>query len=1221
MLFVSEKLTALEVVKSRLEDYCLGAACLEIHSDKANTNAILKSISNTIQEGATQKVEDIDGRLVKLEKIRTELNTYQVALQTTVGKSNLKPYDILWELSKLKFENGLKLKNLNGIDTNWTNSDINECDDIFKRISKYLTDNEHPLKSCFWGAQISDITQKQISDLIRLLQEVIKLEQNIRVLVQDINKTLGAKAFHSLNDIRCIALSAKKLQIKPSLSEMTKNLKDLTVNQQRSDLIRQLFGQIEAFNRLSGKYAQQILPDAHLQSFYQEKAIYQLKSKSLFRFFNSDFKKAKKKLEASLKIKPTSPDEYLELFDVLINKYEISQTKDQFKLAVNSFLGRDIHFSFENSDILTQNKAAFDYIIEAKKEYTEGVLTENFWEIIHNDVHQISNKSNELYDKVDLLHNKIAEICTILSYTSTAKKALLANNDWLSVINKMLDNIDDLTILCQWNTLKEKLKKYNLSAFYEAVEDDADISSALLYNHWRFSLCSAFLDVAESQNPILKQQDFRQKLEEFKKLDSYHIESFNRQNIKCLHLSNVPSKETAGEQMRILNKEINKSRRHLPIRKILNDAGEMIQRIKPVFMMSPLSVAQYLAPDKLKFDFIIFDEASQVTVEDALGVLLRGGHIVVVGDQQQLPPTNFFSKISDDNNDETDDEEETNDADDSESILELFVRKRAKETMLSWHYRSKHESLITVSNREFYDENLMFLPSPITDKTKMGMQLRLLKHTFYTPTKNELEADAIVEALKEHFHEHQNRRSIGIVTFSDKQKECVKDSIARKRKTDSVFDLHLSDAENKVKEPFFVKNLEYVQGDERDVIFVSICYGYTKEGKLRRNFGPINKTGGEKRLNVLFTRARYQCVLFSNFSAQNLDVSESDTKGLKVFKAFLDFAETGKTTILSNDAETESPFESAVKRALEQKGYTVKTQIGTAGYRIDLAIPDSKNKGRFLVGIECDGAAYHSSKSARDRDRLRQTVLEGLGWKIYRIWSTDWFKNPSKELERLIGYIKKCQDGLETTEQKEAISEPPVVIVDNQHKRDWVIDYKQSNVLFKPDFESSDEFHRGRNSELVGKIYDMLKIESPIHKEYILEYFKQDTGFKITQKVQRKFDDVFEMGRKNGHWSIKNDDFLWLNAQKIEKVRDRKDVPIAQNLDWIPTEEIALTFEMLIKEAIEISEEDLFRKVTETLIGVGKKVAGKNKERLQEVWNTLLNSGLYQQKEGIIRKL
>src|SRR6267154_1073887 len=493
-----------------------------------------------------------------------------------------------------------------------------------------------------------------------------------------------------------------------------------------------------------------------------------------------------------------------------------------------------------------------------------------------------------------------------------------------------------------------------------------------------------------------------------------------RDQIAYEHASRLPRNAGGIGPLGVLNGEIAKKRNHLSIRQLLERAGPVIQQIKPIFLMSPLSVAQFLKPGAISFDLLVVDEASQNEPVDALGAIARCRQMVVVGDERQLPPTRFFSKLTGNDDDRDEDDELTFQAKDAESILDLCLAKGLPHRMLNWHYRSKHQSLIAVSNKQFYDNRLFIVPSPYDAVAGMGLKFHHLPDAHYdrgNTRTNPKEARIVAEAVMRHAREASDR-TLGVATFSVAQRQAIQNELELLRKqhpeTEEFFGRGTS-------EPFFVKNLENIQGDERDVIFISLGYGKTKEGFISMSFGPLNSDGGERRLNVLISRAKLRCEVFASITGDDVDLSRSKGRGVAALKMFLSFAQTGKLGIAEETGRgADSIFEEQVAARLTDQGYDVKTQIGTAGFFIDLAVSDTEKPGRFVLGIECDGAQYHSSRSVRDRDRLRQNVLEAHGWVLHRIWSTDWFLRPEEETAKAVQAIDAAKAHWRETDERAA---------------------------------------------------------------------------------------------------------------------------------------------------------------------------------------------------------
>jgi transcription elongation GreA/GreB family factor len=466
---------------------------------------------------------------------------------------------------------------------------------------------------------------------------------------------------------------------------------------------------------------------------------------------------------------------------------------------------------------------------------------------------------------------------------------------------------------------------------------------------------------------------------------------------------------TVGDftEMHLLRREINKQRRHIPIRQLVKRAGNALQALKPCFMMGPLSVAQYLEQGALKFDLVVMDEASQLRPEEALGAVARGAQLVVVGDPKQLPPTSFFDRMVDSADDEEEDEAPAA-ISGMESILDICQQLFTPVRSLRWHYRSHHESLIAFSNHHFY-KNLIVFPSPYAKNPGLGVKYRYVKGGAYSDRRNLPEAQRLVDAVLEHMIKHPEE-SLGVVTLNQTQRELIEELLDKKLKT-FIEGANFTDRWAAEGWPFFVKNLENVQGDERDVIFISTTFGKASgTDKVRQNFGPISRPDGWRRLNVLFTRAKRRIELFTSMSPEDIIVDQRTPLGTKALRDYLDFAKRGVlVTTDETDREPDSDFEVSVANVVTSLGYEVKPQLGVAGFFIDMVVRNPDRPGEYLAAIECDGATYHSGFSVRDRDRIRQEILESLGWqgRIHRIWSTDWFYNPRRETDRLRSFLEE----------------------------------------------------------------------------------------------------------------------------------------------------------------------------------------------------------------------
>lgn len=477
----------------------------------------------------------------------------------------------------------------------------------------------------------------------------------------------------------------------------------------------------------------------------------------------------------------------------------------------------------------------------------------------------------------------------------------------------------------------------------------------------------------------------------------------------------VPPMGTSGArvddktELSLLNYLLPQTRPRMSIRKMMRQAGRAIQAYKPCFMMGPQAVAQFLEPGAVRFDIVVMDEASQLKPEEAIGAIARGKQLVVVGDPKQLPPTTFFDRLSL-TADDGEDEGQQAAALMSQSILDVCMGHFHPVRTLRWHYRSKHESLIAFSNHNFY-KNLIIFPSPYPKGKLLGVHYRYIGNGIYQDQMNVVEAKHVTDAVIDHMLHHPED-SLGVVTLNLKQRDLVEELLEQRYRNLQKTE----DYRNRWEQEgmgFFVKNLENVQGDERDVIFISATFGKAQGSNVvRQNFGPISRADGWRRLNVLFTRARKVVQVFTSMSPEDVVVDANTPLGTKTLHDYLEYARSGiLVDITPTGGEAESDFELAVADVLRNHGYEVEPQLGVAGFKIDMAVKHPNYLSAYLAAIECDGATYHSGVSVRDRDRIRQEILEGLGWKnrIWRIWSTDWFRNPGRETAKLIAFLNELK--------------------------------------------------------------------------------------------------------------------------------------------------------------------------------------------------------------------
>ena len=523
--------------------------------------------------------------------------------------------------------------------------------------------------------------------------------------------------------------------------------------------------------------------------------------------------------------------------------------------------------------------------------------------------------------------------------------------------------------------------------------DDLDALSAAA-ERWQKNI--DLLPLWEQCAVAMRQTDstgLEQIIDRYRELTS-EFQQLTREELVARLSAQVPVGDRDPEissELTLLRKRIGNKGRGTTIRNIIDQMSALLPKLCPVMLMSPLSVAQYIDINGPKFDLVVFDEASQMPTSDAVGAICRGKAVIVVGDPKQMPPTSFFSANT------TDDDEA--DMDDLESILDDCISLSMPSRYLGWHYRSKHESLIAFSNQNYYDGRLTTFPSADDMVPHVTLQHVEGFYDFGKTRTNRAEAEAIVAETVLRL-QNEPARSIGIVAFSKTQSDLIEDLLSEALAEHPDLEQQNLEAE----EPLFIKNLENVQGDERDVILFSVGYGPDKEGKLSMNFGPLNKIGGERRLNVAVSRARHEMKVFSTLRPEQIDERRTQAEGVLGLKRFLRYAQKGYQAV-DDHKVTDVPSEIIVdqlSKALREKGYEVKTNVGTSVFRLDLAVVNPADCHHYLLGIICDGEGYYRLKTIRNREMVCPSVLQMLGWKLVHVWTVDWLQRPETVLNMII---------------------------------------------------------------------------------------------------------------------------------------------------------------------------------------------------------------------------
>ncbi|KUO72199.1 MAG: hypothetical protein APF81_17045 [Desulfosporosinus sp. BRH_c37] len=811
-----------------------------------------------------------------------------------------------------------------------------------------------------------------------------------------------------------------------------------------------------------------------------------------------------------------------------------------------------------------------------------------------------------------------------------------------TLLDKTEKCLNNLTLLEEWidfRSVRQQCREVGLSEFVEKVEQ-LGMQPSIIVDTFFKRFYRLWLDVMIPIHPAVYTFRSRSHQSIINEFNSYDGEQLKIARLRILErlierLPNTNIATSAVDEVGILKRELTKQRKIMPLRRLFNKIPNLLTALKPCLMMSPLSVSLFLQADGYDFDTIIFDEASQVCTEDAIGAIMRGKQVIIAGDSKQLPPTSFFAaSLSDgDFDDASEDDDEFDDTGAYDSILEEAVNAIPERT-LKWHYRSRHEHLIAFSNAKIYNHELITFPSNIDRIPDNGVEYIFVQNGVYDRggKKNNLnEAKRVAGLVFEHIKKYPNR-SLGVVTFSEAQQQAVDGAIRQLRLQNEQYENFFAEDADYA---FFVKNLENVQGDERDTIIFSVGYAKDANGVMYMNFGPLSRNGGHRRLNVAITRAKYNVKLVGSIHPTDIKVENTNSEGVKMLRQYIEFAING-ASVLQNElqykstVDVDSPFEEAVHDFVIKNGYNVATQVGCSGYRIDMAVKHPTLSGIFVLGIECDGATYHSARTARERDRLRQTVLEDIGWKIYRIWSTDWIKDPKTEGKKLLEAVKLAisnykmsnidtgsisqheiaEEDTITTKDNYAIVETDKDQSDTNNDNPYNFSYYKVTEVYKNTRKSNDD------TQYLADVIDyVVELECPIHYELLCKRVATLFGNqKATVKVRNSVDHVLAKNLKDV--VVKKGDFCWHKNTKEIEVKIPSLYGESRAINYICTEELAEAMFVIAKKSFGITKSDLYV-VTARVYGFNR-TGGNITQSMEKTCSYLLESGRAKEIDGKI---
>lgn len=1217
VLFVSSKMAALNVVHSRLQAIGLGQYCLEAHGVKSGKKKVIDELKRSLESNDEIKVAKNFGEdLTKMVDARRTLNSYVKALHDASNDLSISVFNAFGIFEKLNAVPATKAP------LPWSNvlqvpqRDLEHAEDLLREVCDNAvllgTRDEHPLR----GMKSGGIDLSKQEQLEQHLESLISFCESVTDLAKKLSRLLPAldisitdlfasrELFKALSTVDQLPLRWDTKTVK-ELNDKLKEIIDCDGVYQKKEAC------LKKFKSFSSGIPKDVLEvvEKHLQKY-----------PSWYSRINLRYPEDKQGVKAVL-------DKMMKINTSVLN--EVKSCAQEFLSSETEFTNKIEKLSL---DELEAEEDIYEKLVYVQRKY-ETAISLKKW--IDTTKMTLAEKpvfapatSNEFSALVDILESSKNDIDDaqkeltaywpngLLSMTSidterlsgvmNAAKTVLASFNKSEVRN--WQTIARIIERCAENALLPFVEKLSR----EQLRDAPEIFRKRFYALW--------IDAMLHSNPILNE------FSESSQVDLIHKFKLLDERVRRLNLlstvavpaqaaSEVKSAHTgvgSSNGVGILRKEMEKKKRLKPLRVLFNEIPQVLQALKPCFLMSPLSVSTFLKPGAFMFDLVIFDEASQLPTPEAIPSILRARQVVVAGDSNQLPPSSFFrTSLEGDSNEweEGQIEELESLLDDCKASVPFF-----QETDLKWHYRSRDERLINFSNHYYYENRLITFPSPSSDQKKSGVFLQYVPDGVWDrggSRINRKEARQVAKLIIQQFKSEPDK-TLGVVAFNASQKEAIEDALEEELQTHKTL-AALMDPER--SEPFFIKSLENVQGDERDVIIISVGYGRAQDGKMSLNFGPLNTAGGWRRLNVLVTRAKWKTVLVTSVRSSELIGINPENKGPMGLKNYIQYAETGFLNESKEAAkllaEETNDFEDSVRRELELRGFKVDAQVGVGSFRIDLAVRDPKNDVGYALGIECDGATYHSSRSARDRDILRQEILQGMGWKLHRIWSTEWFKNRDVALGVLVENVNRALSGQSVVVH--ATVEPEINLHEDENlkaiplkKSHSGVEYVRSRIRCKKEMIMDTK----RVYQFSDLIVDVVGDEGPIHVDLLLDRVKQLAGAaRAGGNIQKNFKSAIRWAMRNGEIEKIEGDKGFL--QKVRKKFSTFRVPadgVERRLDQISKAEIGNAITYLIKDQFGLAYDNAVQSV-KRVFGISR-IDPEEGDRVKDLIDEMIASGL-----------
>lgn len=1195
VLFVAEKMAALSVVEKRLDALGIGAFCLELHSNKAKKSAVLSQLKNTTEIIRRSSPESFAREADRLSKLRQELNVYVEALHKEYP-FGLSLYDAiaLYQSShaELGFNIPLSLLDMAGKET------VVQWEDALETAISAANACGHPHTHPLSGIAITSYSGALKDEAVRLLKEFEGLLQTLRAKLP---------AFQALWKETYSRWTHKDFQAMSHLARILDSIPELTPELLIDPLYPGLFEELECTVAcgLRRDELKSILEERFTQEVFtvNAEALMVEWNRAADQWFLPRYmgqNKVKKALRRYA-FRPLATDDVEPVLTQLVRyRREAEAVQKQTDRLLTCFgrFGKVEDWKNIESIIRLMKEAHSSLLVYAKERTKVTLLKKNLAEELTDGIQSYRQLHgvtlSEWCTLAEALQDMEQRLADLLGVTTDALYSA-DSTDWLNIglgkAQTWVEHIDRLKDWFQWLEASRKLHELGIG-FVADEYTRRNIPTPQLLGRFRKSLYRSVIQYITSKEPVLELfsgQMFNDTIARYRQMVA-DFEQLTRQEIFAKLASQIPlftQEAILNSEVGILQKNIRSNGRGMSIRKLFDQIPTLLPRMCPCMLMSPLSVAQFIDADAEKFDLIVFDEASQMPTYEAVGAIARGKNVVIVGDPKQMPPTNFFSVNASD--------EENMEIEDLESVLDDCLALSIPSKYLLWHYRSKHESLIAFSNSEYYESKLLTFPSPDSIESKVRVVPVEGVYDKGKTRQNKAEAQAVVDEIARRLRDGELRkRSIGVVTFSIVQQSLIEDLLA------DFFIAHpdLETLAMEGEEPLFIKNLENVQGDERDVILFSVGYGPDSSGRVSMNFGPLNRTGGERRLNVAVSRSRYEMIIFSTLRSEMIDLNRTSSVGVAGLKRFLEYAERGtKPSLNMTDVSTSSKhasIETVVADRLREMGYTVHTNIGYSGYKINIGIVDPKEPSRYLLGIVCDGKDYRSTKTVRDREIVQNSVLKMLGWRIFRLWTMEWWENP----DDVLAAIRKAVEQGETsesapvvqkikTESEESrrtpdaapVSPPPAVRAENPTDG-YRQEYREAK-LTEGKYKADNFFHARSQAILNGQVKRITEDEAPITKTMLCKKILSEWGItRLAQRMEFQLAIAFDEAQLYRTWHGEQVVF-WKDEEQYRTYTTYRPVS-NRGIGDLPPEELANGIRHIVAVSLSLPLHDLLKGCAKT---------------------------------------